>query len=92
MRSADTKHEIEDWVRKISSTCPLGAQYFVTSVDHQHAYQYALNEKGVATHGFKTSQIVECANGVFVPARAHTPYRANNMIVESKHVMLDRTM
>ena len=78
MRSANTKHEFEVWAQKIRATCPAAAHYFTTQVDHEHAYQYALNEKGVATHGFKTSQIVECTNAVFVPASHLAPYRGNN--------------
>ena len=81
MRNADTKHEFEEWLAKIRRTCPQAAHYFDTEVQHEHAYQYALNERGVATHGFKTSQLQECMNGVFVPARHHTPYRANNLML-----------
>jgi hypothetical protein len=41
-----------------------------------------MNDKKVANHDFKTSQIVECANGVFVPARGCHPYYMNEMILE----------
>lgn len=81
MRNADTKPEFDKWVEMIRLTCPAAAHYFLTKVEHEHAYQYALNEKGVATHGFKTSQITECLNGVFVEARTQTPYRGNNMVL-----------
>ena len=81
MRNANTKPEFEAVLASIRTICPPAALYFNTKVVHEHAYQYALNDNKVATHGFKTSQIVECANGVFVKARLHTPYRANNMIL-----------
>ena len=34
-----------------------------------------MNAEGIATHAFKTSQIVESLNGVFVKARMDDPYR-----------------
>ena len=81
MRNADTQAEFEVILEQIRVSCPQGAHYFATQVDHARVYQYALNEAGVRTLGFKTSQIVECLNGVFVTARKFTPYRANNKIL-----------
>ena len=81
MRHAHTKHAFDVHLAAIRVSSPAAAHYFETQVEHERAYQYALNDKHVATHGFKTSQIVECTNGVFVEARQHTPYRANNMIL-----------
>ena len=59
----------------------MASIYFQTKVDHDRTYQYRLNALGVATYGFKTSQIVECLNAVFVQARCFTPYRMNNIIL-----------
>ena len=81
MRNANTKHAFEVHLAAIRVQSAAAAHYFETQVEHERAYQYALNDNHVATHGFKTSQIVECTNGVFVEAREHTPYRANNMIL-----------
>ena len=82
MRNAPTKAQFEVHLDSLRDICPAGAHYFEESVDHEHAYQYEFNDNKVATKGFKTSQIVECQNGVFVPARLHAPYRANNVILE----------
>ena len=81
MRNAPTKAQFERHLQVIRDICPQGAHYFDTMVDHDHAYQYRFNENKVATKGFKTSQIVECQNGVYIPARLHAPYRSNNMIL-----------
>ena len=56
-------------------------KFFQTKVNHEHTYQYMLNRNKVATHGFKTSQIVECINGVFVEDRHFTPYHLNNKLL-----------
>ena len=81
MRNANTEAEFQRILEEIRVSCPQGAHYFDTEVEHKRAYQYALNAANVRTHGFKTSQIVECANGVFVDARLLAPYRANNAIL-----------
>ena len=41
-----------------------------------------MNAAGIASHGFKTSQIVESLNGVFVEAREDAPYRLNAKILK----------
>ena len=81
MRNAPTEDGFLAGLQVIRAQCPAAAHYFATRVDHSKAYQYALNAKGVATHGFKTSQIVECVNGVFTEARHHAPYRFNNHVL-----------
>ena len=82
MRNANTEPEFQRILEEIRASCPQAAHYFDTEVEHKRAYQYALNAENVRTHGFKTSQIVECVNnGVFVDARNLTSYRANNAIL-----------
>ena len=80
MRNADTKPEYLRLLALLRAQSPAAAQYF-NDLPHERVFQYAFNAKKVATHNFKTSQIVECLNGVFVNARHHTPYRLNNMIL-----------
>lgn len=81
MRSANTVGAFRHHLGVIRASSPLTANYFEHRVDHDRTYQYRLNALGVATHGFKTSQIVECLNAVFVEARHFTPYRLNNYIL-----------
>ena len=81
MRNANTEASFQGALAILRRSSPLAAHYFDTKVDHDHTYQYRLNALKIATHGFKTSQIVECVNGVFVKARHFTPYRMNNMIL-----------
>ena len=80
MRNADTKPEYLRLLELLRAQSPAAAQYF-NDLPHERVFQYAFNARKVATHNFKTSQIVECLNGVFVEARHHTPYRLNNMIL-----------
>ena len=50
-------------------------------------------EEGVANHEFKTNQIVECHNGVFVQARCEAPYRLGAEILEWQGQQIaERTM
>ena len=81
LQSAPTRGEWELQLEKIRECCQPAARYFDEQVIHKHAYQYKFNENKVATHGFKTSQIVECGNGVFVPARREAPYRFHNHVL-----------
>ena len=60
----------------------MAAEYFAAIGQPEEVFQYLLNERGAPTHGHKTSNIVECSNGVFVPARYHTPYRMLNKILK----------
>ena len=41
-----------------------------------------MDAEGIASHNFKTSQIVESLNGVFVTACEHAPYRLNAKILK----------
>ena len=69
----------------------MAAEYFLTKVNHEHtSYQYMLNRNKVVTHGFKTSQIVECLNGVFVEARHFTPYHLNNKLLSWVGTQFDK--
>jgi hypothetical protein len=80
MRNADTRDEYLRMLAAVRAQSPAAAEYF-NALPHDKVYQYVFNDKKLATHNFKTSQIVECLNGVFVNARHHTPYRLNNMIL-----------
>ena len=51
----------------LRSQSPRAAEYFEAIEHPEEVFQYLLNDKAVPTHGHKTSNIVECANGVFVP-------------------------
>ena len=81
MRNAPTEAKFRAALERVRAQSPAAAHYFDTKVDHSLAYQYALNKAGVPTHNFKTSQIVECMNGVFAEARMFTPYYLNNVIL-----------
>ena len=41
-----------------------------------------MNAEGIATHAFKTSQIVEGLNEVFEKSRRDSPYRLNAKILK----------
>ena len=81
LQSRPTRAEYDTQLAKLREVCPLAAEYFDTQVIHKHVYQYKFNENKVATHDFKTSQLVECGNGVFVEARYEAPYRFNNVVL-----------
>ena len=80
MLNANSRRGFLHYLGIIRAQSPMAADYFQTKVNHAHTYQYMLNRNMVATHGFKTSQIVECINGVFVEARHFTPYHLNNKL------------
>ncbi len=82
LKKATTHEEYEARLVLLRAECPMAAHFFDKMTgDHVHTMQYAMNEAGVATHGHKTSNIVECANGVFVDARLDAPYRLNDRIL-----------
>ena len=83
LQKAPTRAEYEAQLEQMRKESSIAAKYFDEEcIPHDEVYQYAMNDKKVANHDFKTSQIVECANGVFVPARACHPYYMNEMILE----------
>jgi len=82
MRNADSYRGFLHHLQAIRAVCPLAANYFQSKVNHATTYQYALNRDKVATQGKKTSQSVESANGCFVNARHHTPYRQSNIVLD----------
>jgi hypothetical protein len=75
IQKSKTYVDYEFHLDRLRAQSPLAATYFATIAKPEQVYQYLLNEDRVATHGHKTSNIVECGNGVFVPARHYTPYR-----------------
>ena len=82
LQRAETEAEYKRALAKLTRECPLAARYFDDISPHVEVYQYAMNAEGIASHGFKTSQIVESLNGVFVEAREHAPYRLNAEILK----------
>ena len=83
LQKAPTQADYEAQLEKVRSQSPIAAKYFDEEcTPHDEVYQYAMNDKKLANHEFKTSQIVECANGVFVPARACHPYYLNEKVLE----------
>ncbi len=83
LRKANTRALYEFWLAKIEEVCPAAAHYFDQMLGpHEHVYQYAMNDLKIGTHGHKTSNIVECLNGVFVDAREQAPYRLNDMVLQ----------
>ena len=81
MRNADSYRGFLHHLQAIQAVCPMAANYFRSKVNHQRTYQYAINQRNIATHGKKTSQSVESTNAVFVNARHHTPYRQSNIVL-----------
>jgi hypothetical protein len=82
LQRAPTEAEYKRALAKLTRECPRAARYFDDITPHVEVYQYAMNAEGIASHSFKTSQIVECMNGVFVEAREHAPYRLNAKILK----------
>ena len=68
---------------------PLAAKYFDDVKPQHEVYQYALNAEGLATHGFKTIQIVKSLTGVFVEACRDALYRLNARILKWQGVELE---
>ena len=82
LQRAPTEAEYKRALAKLTLECPRAARYFHDITPHVEVYQYAMNAEGIASHSFKTSQIVESLNGVFVEAREHAPYRLNAEILK----------
>lgn len=81
LQKAPTESAYLTQLRVLRTVCAPAALYFDEQCNHDHVYQYRWNELKMATHGFKTSQIVECQNGNFVEARMEAPYRFNYMLL-----------
>ena len=74
LRNAPTEAEYKAALARVKRESPRAAKYFDDIKPHKEVFQYAMNAEGIATHGFKTSQIVESLNGVFAnDARLDTP-------------------
>jgi len=82
LRDANTREQYLEQLAILRAQSPQAGHYFDSTMVHEQVFQYAMNENKVATHGFKTNQIAECLNGVFVPARHHTPYRLFDSALE----------
>jgi len=82
LRNAPTEAGYQVALARLKLESPRAAKYFDDIKPHKEVYQYALNAEDIATHGFKTSQIVESLNGVFCEARRDAPYRLNAKILK----------
>ena len=82
LQKAPTEGEYKEALEKLKRESPRAATYFDNIKPHVEVFQYAMNAAGIATHNFKTSQIVESLNGVFVTAREQAPYRLNAAILK----------
>ena len=83
LRKANTQRLYKFWLSKLKAVCPRAAHYFDQLVGpHEEVHQYVMNQLKIGTHGHKTSNIVECLNGVFVEAREQAPYRLNDMVLK----------
>ena len=81
VQKAETRAEYDVRLAALHDESPAAAAY-VDALDHGLTFQYVWNEKHLGTHDFKTSQIVECNNGVFVLQRFLTPYRQSNEFLQ----------
>ncbi len=81
IQKATTYEQFEDLLHDMYESAPMAAEYFGSKVHHAHAYQYAFQLLGVATHGHKTSNTQEIINGVFNNARTQAPYRFNDLLL-----------
>ena len=82
LQRAKTEAEYKTKLALLRRESPLAAAYFDDVKPHHEVYQYAMNAKNITTHGFKTSQLVEGMNGVFLAARHQAPYRLNALILK----------
>jgi len=82
VQKAKTRADYEMALAKLRDQSASAADYFASLEHPEQVFQYLLNEKHARTHGHKTSNIVECANGVFVLARHYTPYRLMNKVLK----------
>ena len=82
LQRAQTSVEFEKVLRRLKRESLVAGKYFEAQKPHNQIYQYAQNEDKIPTRGFKTSQIVECHNGVFVEVRKEHPYYLNMAILE----------
>lgn len=82
LQRAPTEAAYKLALQKLHDESPLAAKYLDDIKPHSEVFQYAMNAAGIATHGFKTNQIVESMNGIFVEARRDAPYRLNAKILK----------
>ena len=90
VRNAPTQRDYKLQLERLKRESPRAAKYIDAIKPHVEVFQYAMNAEGIATHEFKTSQIVESLNGVFVDARKDAPYRLNAEILKWAGKELDK--
>ena len=81
IQQARTEAAFKHALNVLRRHAPMAAAYFRDLENPNQVYQYLINQSGAATHGHKTSNIVESANALFVPARHKTPYHMVNDII-----------
>lgn len=82
LQMATTEHEYLQVLEQLRAYCPEGAAYFNDLPEHDQVFQYALNRDKVATHGHKTSNVVEVTNAIWKEARKNAPYRLNVVLLK----------
>ena len=92
LRNAPTEAEYRKALLRLKRESPLATKYFHDIKPHKEVFQYAMNAEGIATHVFKTSQILESLNGVLVEARRDTPHRLNAKILKSQGEQLEKRL
>ena len=90
LRNAPTLRDYKLQLERLKRESPRAAKYMDAIKPHVEVFQYAMNDAGIATHAFKTSQIVESLNGVFATARRDAPYRLNAEILKRQGKELEK--
>ena len=74
LRNAPTQLDYKLQLERLKRASPHAAKYMHAIKPHVEAFQYSMNAEGIATHAFKTSQIVKSLNGVFGKSHMNAPY------------------
>ena len=75
VQKAPTEAEYKRALARLKRQSPRAAKYFDNIKPHVEVFKYAMNAAGIPTHDFRTNQIVESMNGIFVDACRDAPYR-----------------
>ena len=79
LQEADTEEKYLEQLEVLRGESEKAADYF-DDLPHEEVYLYAFLQKGVRTHGHKTSNIAESVNWFLNEARHEAPYRCNDKI------------
>ena len=80
IQQAPTREEFEEKFRLFAAGYPDAAEYLY-NLDHEKVFSYAIVKSGYATHGHRTSNLVEIMNNVLKEARNLDCYRICDWIV-----------